>query len=86
MEFPINLVTKSEKIFFMISPHQTDTIEIKKEIVNKTILAQYEIRVFLIPYVIPMPRESILLESARIIELINIKTPPRYNMSKKEIC
>ena len=35
IEFPINLVTKSEKIFFITSPHQTDIIEMKKEIINK---------------------------------------------------
>lgn len=79
IEFPISLATKSEKIFFIISPNQTDTSEIEKEMVNNTILPQYEIFVFLIPYVIPIPRESILLESDKISELVNIKTPPKIS-------
>jgi hypothetical protein len=34
-----------------------------------------EILVFLIPYVIPIPRESILLDMAKNNEFTNIKTP-----------
>ena len=33
------------------------------------------ILIFLIPYVIPIPSESILLETANINEFNNIKTP-----------
>ena len=83
IKFPISLVAKSEKIFFKKSPNQTDKIEIKKEIVNKTILAKQDIFVFLIPYVIPMPRESMLLESAKISELINITIPPKISYVEK---
>ena len=69
----------------IILPNQTDKIEIEKDTRNKTIFPLYEILVFLIPYVIPMPRESILLESARISELINIKTPPEISYVEKRI-
>lgn len=74
--FPINLVTKSGKIVLIIFPNHTDKTEMVKEITNKTIFARIEILVFLMPYVMPIPRESILLESDKTSELINIKTPP----------
>ena len=44
-----------------------------------------EILVFLIPYVIPMPRESILLERDNNNELINIRTPPKVSYVEKRI-
>ena len=46
-----------------------------KEIANKIIFEIYDIFVFLIPYVIPIPKESILLDIAKIIEFNSIKTP-----------
>lgn len=52
-----------------------EMIEIIKLIKNKMNLALLIIFVFFIPYVIPIPRESILLEIAKIKQLSNIKTP-----------
>ncbi len=66
-----------------MSPNQTAKTDIKKEIKNKTTFPMLEILVFLIPYVIPMPRESMLLESAKNNELINIKTPPGLSYVEK---
>ena len=43
-----------------------------REIQNKIILLKQEILVFFIPYVIPIPNESILLEKAKINKEINI--------------
>lgn len=74
IELPIKVVAKFEKIFFILFPNQSDSIEIKKEMQNKITFPIYEIVVFLIPYVIPIPRESILLDIAKDRELINIKT------------
>lgn len=50
---------------------------------NKTTFPKPEILVFFMPYVMPMPKESILLESAKISELINIKTPPVVSYVEK---
>lgn len=44
------------------------------EIINKIIFPIRDIFVFFIPYVIPIPKESILLEIANKIEF-NIITP-----------
>lgn len=45
-----------------------------REIVNKIILAGKEILVFLSPYVIPIPKESILRAIAKRINSDNVKT------------
>ena len=74
IELPIKVVAKFEKIFFILFPNQSDSIEIKKEMQNKITFPIYEIVVFLIPYVIPIPRESILLDIAKSIEF-TIITP-----------
>ncbi len=77
IKFPNSLVTKSGRTFLIISPNQIDKKETTREIINNIILAKNEILVFLIPYVMPIPRASILLESAKTSELTNIiKTPP----------
>ena len=55
-----------------VLPNQIDSILIKKEMKNRIILALFEILMFLIPYVIPIPRESILADIAKINEFINI--------------
>ena len=62
-----------------------EIIEIIKLIKNKIDLAPMVILVFLIPYVIPIPRESILLEIAKNKQLSNIKTPlpTSYESNKK---
>gem|GEM_PF-3804393 len=75
IKFPIILVIISGNISFNILPNQIEKMEMIKEMKNKIILARLDILVFLIPYVIPIPRESILLEIANIKELTNIKTP-----------
>ena len=49
-----------------------EIVEKQKETKKRTSLAKLEILVLLIPYVIPMLRESILLETAKIIVLKNI--------------
>ena len=45
-----------------------EIMEIIKLIKNKIDLAPTDIFVFLIPYVIPIPRESILLEIAKMMQ------------------
>ena len=42
-----------------------------KEMINKMYFAKRVILVFFIPYVIPIPRESILLEIAKIMQSNN---------------
>ena len=49
--------------------------EILADSIKSINLANKEIFVFLMPYVIPIPSESILLETANINEFIIIKTP-----------
>ena len=51
----------------MLLPNNKAIKVIKYEIINKIILPNLEIDVFFIPYVIPIPNESILLETAKII-------------------
>ncbi len=75
---------KSEKIFFNISPNHIDKVDMIKEITNKTTFAKPEMLVPFIPYVMPIPSESILLESARAKELSNIKTPPKSIICRKK--
>ena len=60
-------------------------MEIIKLIKNNMNLAPMDIFVFLIPYVIPIPRESILLDIAKKRQLSNIKTPlpTSYESNKK---
>ena len=53
----------------------TDKLVIQKLKINNIIILAYEILVFLIPYVMPTPKESILEERARSIVLINIISP-----------
>ena len=52
------------------------------EIINKIIFPIKDIFVFFIPYVIPIPSESMLLEIANKIEL-NIITPLTTKKEKK---
>ena len=67
---------KSEKILVKKSPNRIEAKEIRHEIANKINLLIFEILVFLIPYVTPIPKESRLLDIAKRIELINIIIPP----------
>ena len=47
-------------------PTLIESVDIQRDIKNATNLATNVIRVFLIPQVIPIPKESILEEIARI--------------------
>ena len=47
-----------------------------KDVIKRIILAELLIDVFLIPYVIPIPKESILTERANTIIKKNIEKPP----------
>ena len=74
---------KLGKIVIKKLPNQIEILLTKKEMANKIILLKKEIFIFLIPYVIPIPRESILLEIAKIKELSNIKTPLKISYVEK---
>ena len=72
-------------MYFSKFPKYMEIMEMKKLIKNKIDLAPMVIFVFLIPYVIPIPRESILLEIDKNKQLSNIKTPlpTSYEYNKK---
>lgn len=70
---------KLGRTYFNILPNPIETIATKKATKNKTILAEKVILVFFIPYVIPIPSESILLDIASIKEFINIANTPKLN-------
>ena len=72
-------------MYFNKFPKYIEIMEMIKPIKNKIDLAPMVIFVFLIPYVIPIPRESILLEIAKNKQLSNIKTPlsTSYEYDKK---
>ena len=72
IQVPIQLAKKLEKKLLIKLPSQIEIVEKQKETKKRTSLAKLEILVLLIPYVIPMLRESILLETAKIIVLKNI--------------
>ena len=55
-------------MYFNKFPKYIEIMEIIKLIKNKMDLAPMDIFVFLIPYVIPIPRESILLEIAKMMQ------------------
>ena len=73
---PKKFIIISEKNFFIKLPKSNEKIEIPNEIQNKINVLQKEILVFFKPYVIPIPRESMLLATASSNELINIMIPP----------
>ncbi len=77
---PINLVMKTGKIAWIIFPKNMDKYVINVEITNSIIFPINDIFVFCIPYVIPIPSESMLLEIASKIEF-NIITPLKHNMT-----
>ena len=52
------------------------------EIKNNIIVLKNEIFFFFIPYVTPIPSESMLLEIAKIKQFKSIAIPPVYNMQK----
>ena len=86
---PINSVINSGKKSNNILPKKTDIKETSSEIINKIIVLEKEIFLSLIPYVTPIPSESMLLEIAKIKQFISITIPPVYNMKKlcgEELC
>ena len=54
--------------------------------INRIIIAEIDIFVFLIPYVIPTPNESILAEMARIIAFTSINNTSLHNMHMSKKC
>ena len=56
----------------MIFPKNIDIYVVMSDIVNKIIFPILDIFVFFIPYVIPIPSESILLDIAKSNEFIII--------------
>lgn len=71
---PINLVKKFGKMDCIKFPKNIEREVMVMEIMNKIIFPIRDIFVFFIPYVIPIPSESMLLEIANKIEF-NIITP-----------
>ncbi len=64
----IRCIKKSENKF-LIKPPIKKELHVKiKDITKRIVIEENPILVFFIPYVIPIPRESMLTESARIIE------------------
>ena len=59
---PINSQTLLDKKFFKINPINPEKIVTIIETINNIILSNLDNFVFLSPYVIPIPKESILLE------------------------
>ena len=66
---------KAGKIFIKTFPKKTEKQAVRNEIKNNIKFAPKEIFVFFIPYVIPIPKESILLTIDKIIEFNIIITP-----------
>ena len=77
-KLPINFVKKLGSMTCINFPKYIDKYVIVIEIINKISLPINDILVFFIPYVIPIPSESILLEIDNKIEF-NIITP-LYNI------
>ena len=63
-----------KNIYWIILPKSIEIYVISSEIINKIIFPNLDIFVFFIPYVIPIPKESILLDIAKSNEF-NIITP-----------
>lgn len=81
---PKKFVIVFEQIFIKIFPNHIAMKVVKKEIKNNITLALLEILVFFKPYVIPIPRESILLEKAKNNVFISIYTSIVYYAKKVE--
>ena len=69
---PIKFVNVSDNMEVKKLPNETDRKDMEREIHNNIILLSIEIFVFFIPYVIPMPSESILLDIARTMQFMNM--------------
>ena len=74
IKHPKKLVNKFGSIYWIILPKNIEIYVVINEIANKIILLNLDIFVFLIPYVMPIPKESILLDIAKSIEF-TIITP-----------
>ena len=79
---PISSVIYFGKKFSNIVPEKTDMKDTSSEIKNNIIVLKNEIFFFFIPYVTPIPSESMLLEIAKIKQFKSIAIPPVYNMQK----
>lgn len=85
MKTPINISKKLPKKYNIksgsikskIFPKHKERDVILIDIIIKIKIAGSEIFVFLTPYVIPIPKESMLVDIASSIDEINIK-PPLY--------
>lgn len=69
---PKKLVNIFGKIYWITLPKNIDRYVVISDIVNKIIFPILDIFVFFIPYVMPMPKESILLDVAKNNEFIII--------------
>ena len=72
IKHPKKLVNECGNIYWIILPKNIDIYVVISEIINKIILLNLDILVFLIPYATPIPKESILLDIAKSIEFIII--------------
>ena len=69
---PRKLVNDFGSMYWIIFPNNIDIYVVINEIANRIIFPIFDIFVFLIPYVIPIPKESILLDIAKSNEFIII--------------
>ena len=74
IKHPKKFVKEFGSIYWIIFPKNIDIYVVISEITNKIILLNLDIFVFLIPYVTPIPKESILLDIDKSIEF-TIITP-----------
>lgn len=75
MELPSMLQNLLDRIDCILFPISVDVMLVIKEIMNSITFPVWIIFVFFIPYVIPIPKESILLDIANINIFGNIITP-----------
>ena len=76
----INFTTFSGIIENITLPRKIEMLEKSIDKTNKTVADNLPIVVFLIPYVMPIPKESILTDIARINIAKNKSLTSKYNM------
>ena len=72
LKHPKKLVNTFGNIYWITFPKNMDIYVIISDIANKSIFPIFDIFVFFIPYVMPIPKESILLDIAKNNEFIII--------------
>lgn len=72
IKHPKKLVNTFGNIYWIRFPKNIDIYVVISDIANKIIFPILDIFVFLIPYVIPIPKESMLLDNAKSNEFIII--------------